>query len=346
MPRIATRNPHQLAFRQRFSVGVRMLGCLVLLAGSLVLVAAAAEAAKGDLLKTFWLAIALGLTLVICGAVLLAGERGKLIDSEQRTLKRWWGIVWPLWHSTRDLSTFQTVVMESHDDGGIVHWRVTLLGEQETPLELFDLSNQQAAEGATRQVAAFLSLNMGPPPAVTIGTVAALSELADATGASGNHWSYWCPWPARVRLAGVGLLSVAGIFLLGVVFSALARDVRWLIWLAIAAPAFVVGLWLLCGGRHVEIDRTDRATRLWRAWPWPPAVFELTAFSAVIIAPANAEAPDNDVPTCLVGLIGQEMRIELIRSLSCDEARGAAAQLAATARLPLIDESQTAARIL
>jgi hypothetical protein len=49
---------------------------------------------------------------------------------------------------------------------------------------------------------------------------------------------------------------------------------------------------------------------------------------------------------CVVGLIGPEqLRLELIRSTACDEAHTAAVQVAALAGLPLIDESQPAARM-
>jgi hypothetical protein len=347
MPRIATRNPHQLAYRQRFSVGVRMLGCLVLLAGTLVLIAAAAEAAKGDFSKTFWLAMALGIILVICGAVLLAGERGKVIDREQRTVNSWWAVGCPLWYSTRDVQTFEAVVIETYDDVGIIRWCVNLCGQHDAPLELFDLANQQAAEGAARQVAAFLALRMGPPPPVTTGAVSDVSELAPPRGAPvGDRWVYWRPWPTRVRLVGVGPLSVAVVFLLGAIFSAIAGDPRSLVWLAIAAPAVVLGLWLVCGGRQIEINRASQNTRVWRAWPWPPAASDLRSFSAVIVAPAIAEMAEGEYATCLVGLIGPEMRLELLRSMACEEAREVAIQLAAVARLPLIDESQPAVRSL
>ena len=96
MPRIATRHAHQLAYRRRFSLGVRMLGCLVMLAGALVLIAAGAEAAEGSISPSFWLATSLGTVLFICGAALFWGERGKLLDRESRTLKCWWGIGFPL----------------------------------------------------------------------------------------------------------------------------------------------------------------------------------------------------------------------------------------------------------
>ena len=84
--------------------------------------------------------------------------------------------------------------------------------------------------------------------------------------------------------------------------------------------------------------------KTWRIWPLPPAKYELGAFYAVIVAPAYAGPLDAESAWHLVGLIGaDQLRLEVIRALPRDEARAAAAQLAATAKLPLIDESQTAA---
>jgi hypothetical protein len=64
----------------------------------------------------------------------------------------------------------------------------------------------------------------------------------------------------------------------------------------------------------------------------------------VIVAPANGEPTDEETASHLVGLIGaDQLRLEAIHALPRDEARAAAAQLAATAKLLLIDESQAAA---
>ncbi|MGH7137332.1 MAG: hypothetical protein ACREHD_16435, partial [Pirellulales bacterium] len=93
MPRIATRHAHKLAYRRRLSLGVRMLGCLILLAGAMVLAAALAEVVKGPLSRSVGLMIGLGVLLFVCGAGLFWGEHGKLLDRESRTLRCWWGVI-------------------------------------------------------------------------------------------------------------------------------------------------------------------------------------------------------------------------------------------------------------
>jgi hypothetical protein len=341
MPRIATRHAHQLAYRQRFSVGVRMVGCLVLIAGSIVLVAAVAEVTEDSISKTAWLGVSLGCALVVVGTVLLCGERGKLIDREQGTVTRWWGIVRPWWHSTRDMREYQALSVEAYDVAGVARWRVNLCGSQAERLELFDLGSHEAAQAAARRVAAFLSLTILLPGA-TVGGVSAPAGSGAAPAVpppAGDRWVYWQPGRRPFRFLGVALLSLGGVLLLGVVGSAASHDGSWLIWLAIAAPLFAAGLGLVCGGRKVEIDQ--QSVRVWRAWPLPPAMYDLAAFFAVIVvATAPVEPGEGEPETCLLGLIGPEqLRLELFGSLARDAAREAAAQLAATAKLPLIDES-------
>ncbi|HEV3340857.1 MAG TPA: hypothetical protein VG125_10890 [Pirellulales bacterium] len=347
MPRVATRHAHQLAYRQRFSVGVRMFGCLVLIAGSIVLAAAVAEATKESISKTAWLAVSLGCLLAVSGTTLLCGQRGKLIDREQGTVTRWWGVVRPLWRSTRDMRGYQAIAVESHEVAGLARWRVNLCGAQGERLELFDLASHEAAQAAARGVAAFLSLTILLPGAAADGaSVPARPAVAptEPPAAAQDGWVYRRPGRRAFRFLGVALLSLGGVLLLGVVGSATSGDARWWIWLAIASPLFASGLGLVCGGRKVEIN--EQTIRVWRAWPLPPAVYDLTAFYAVIVAAAAAvEAADGEPETCLVGLIGPEqLRLELFRSMPRDAARQAATQLAAAAKLPLIDESLPAAQ--
>lgn len=355
MPRIATRHAHKLAYRQRFSLGVRMLGCLVLLAGAIVLAAVVAELVKGSISKTVWFAVSLGCLLVACGGALFAGARGKLIDREARTVTFWWGIVWPLAGTSYDLQPYQAVGVEAYDDAGLMRWRVSLWNAQSDRLQLFDLASHEVAEAAARQVAGFLSLIIAAPPPCATATSAESVPAAPAEGAAAaptetapaqqhdDHWTYWQRFSAPVRLLGISLLSVGGVLFVGMALSAAAGSDS-LRWLAAAAPASILGCWLLCGGRKIAVDPAAQAVRLWRAWPLPPAVYDLAAFSAVIVAPLPTEPAEQSFEYYLVGLIGPDrLRLELIAPLPCDQASAAAGNLAAIAKLPLIDESQTAA---
>jgi drug/metabolite transporter (DMT)-like permease len=335
MPRVATRHAHQLAFRQRFSVGVRMLGCLLLIAGGIVLVATILKTRGPSLSGTPWLTVSIGFVLAGCGVVLLYGERGKLIDREQRTVARWWGIVRPLWYRTRDLQPYRAVVVESCGDQSAARWHVSLFADQNQPLRLFELASHEAAQAAARQIATFLSLTILLPAAA----VADAPPDKKVAPPASDRWSYWRPHRRALRFLGAVLLLVAGALLLGSAGSVVSQDGRWWIWLAVAAPLFASGAWLLWGGRKVEIDR--RSARVWRTWPLPAAIYDLQAFFAVIVA--TVEAGEGEPKTCLVGLIGAEqLRLELVATMSADEAREAAARLAVTTNLPLIDESESA----
>jgi hypothetical protein len=334
MPRIATRHAHQLAYRQRFSVGVRMFGCLLLIAGSIVLAATVVKARQRSISDTRWLTVSICLVVAACGAVFLWGEHGKRIDREHKAVTRWWGVGRPLWRRTRDMQPYQAVVVERCEDASVTRWRVSLFGDPAERLELFDLPSHHVAQAVARQVAAFLSLTILLP-----GTAPAAAVLtqAPAPPPASDRWIHWRAGRRSFRFLGVVLLSLATVLLLGVVASAISHR-PWLIWLAIAAPLFVVGSSLLCGGHKIEIDR--QSVRVWRAWPLPPSVYDLSAFYAIIIAPTSSEG---EPETCLVGLIGPEqLRLELVDALSAEEARETGGRLAATTSLPLVDESQPA----
>lgn len=194
MPRIATRHAHKLAYRRRFSLVVRMIGCLILLAGAIVLAAALAELVKGSLSRPLYLMTGCGVLLFTCGAVLFWGERGKSLDRQTRTLKCWWSVIIPLRRGFHDLQHYQAVGVQSRLDAGLSRWRVTLWNPQGERLDLFEAANAETAELAARQIGTFLSLAVAPPPAsaATISTAGEQpTELAaPITTARDNRWTY------------------------------------------------------------------------------------------------------------------------------------------------------------
>lgn len=353
MPRIATRHAHKLAYRQRFSLGVRMLGCLVMLAGAMVLAAALAEVVKGSPLKSVWLMFSLGCLLVACGAILFCGERGKLIDREARTLTCWRGAVWPLFRRQHDLHAYNAIGVQSRDQAGLRRWCVVLWNGQGELLELFDLASEETARVAARQVAKFLSLVIAQPPATPVPASASSSspepsatsvpptEYVTEAG-SEDLWTYRQRFSRPVRLLGVILLSLASMMLVGVAIAATAEGGRGLAGLAIVAAFLVLGWWFLAGGRRVEIDVVGQAIAAWRAWPLPPARYDIASFRAVIVAPATTiDAPEQRPVTYLVGLVGaDQLRLEVVAAAPREEALAIAGQIAALMKLPLMNESQ------
>lgn len=343
MPRIATRHAHKLAYRRRLSLGLRMLGCLVTLAGAIVLAAALAELAKGALLRQAWLMIVSGAALFLSGAALFCGERGLLIDRETRTVKRWWGVVLPLRSTCDDISHYHAVGFFPSADTALPRWRVCLCNAQGEQIELFELTAEDVAEFAARQVAGFLSLSVVRPSFDGGGGAQATPVKAgvapEAASPSDRRWTYRGHFGFVTQGMGVVCLVLGVVLTLGLLRAANLGQSRWLTLIATVAPFCLAGLWFFTGGRKAVIDADAQTIRLWRAWPLPPAVYELSAFYAVIVAPESMAAADEVSPPHLIGLIGAEqLRLEVVRGLSPVEALPAAKELATITRLPLVEE--------
>ena len=348
MPRIATRNAYRLAYRQRFSVGVRMLGCLVLLAGSIVIVAAIADAMKGSSPAHLVRMGMLGGVLVLIGAPLFCGQRGKVFDRQTRSYTTWLGIFRPLWRTTRDLQAFQSVKADAYDAAGVVRWRVYLSNSQGEQLDVFDLADRDAADAAARQLGSFLSLLMAPMPATP--TVApAFPPQPTTIGAavvSDSCWSYRRSFTPLLRFVGIVMTLLAMVLLVGIVASGKEQGRGFAI--AAGATMLLLGLWSLFGCQKVAVDRERQTVRLWRAWPWPPDGYNLDAFYAVAIglSPVAADSTTEQIAvTNFVGLVDREQqRLDLTELPSREEALALAAGLAGMLQFPLIDERQTIAQ--
>lgn len=346
MPRIAIRHAHKLAYRRRLSLGLRMLGCLVMLAGAIVLAAALAELAKGPPSREARLMIALGPVLFFSGATFFCGERGLLIDRETRTLKRWWGVLLPLWRTLDDISHYQAIGVVSSPDAALRRWRVCLFDAQAERLELFELAAEDVADFAARQIAGFLSLPLIQPPfdcsngdaaAAPVPAGAAPGEERPAT----RPWYHHRHFSLAARGFGMVCLVLGLTLAVGLGGATNLGGHRWLFLMAAGAPLCLAGLCLIAGGRRVVVDPLQQTVKIWRAWPLPSASYELPGFYAVIVSPESAEISE-EPPPHLVGLIGAEqLRLEVVRDLPRDEALALAAELAVAAGLPLVEEPQS-----
>ncbi|HET6879946.1 MAG TPA: hypothetical protein VFI31_07315 [Pirellulales bacterium] len=340
MPRIATRHAHKLAYRRRFSLGVRMIGCLILLAGAIVLAAALAELVKASTSPSLYLMTALGVVLFVVGATLFCGERGKLIDRQGRVLKCWWGAILPLRRTYYDLQPYQAVGIQPLAEAGTNRWRVCLWNGQGERLDLFDLPTAETAELAARQIGMFLSLALAPPPAaVPAGQEQAppASPPEIAPLQSGDRWTYREPFALPWRGLGVVLLVLSSVLLLALLTAPGASGIDWRRGAMVLLPLGSVGLWLSFGGHKVLVMRDEQTVKLWRAWPLPPAAYDLAAFYAVVVARAS-EVSTGEQAEHLVGLMGaDQLRLEVIHGLPHEEAHALASELAAAARLPLVE---------
>lgn len=171
MPRIDTGLPHQLAYRQRFSRGCRLLGCACLVAGAM-LISAPWLAPETDLspaeLRGCML---LGAAAAALGVALLFGRRGKLFDKQQGTLALWWGVLRPWRQSVYDLQSFTMLVVSPDRVAEPARWQIALGTAAGERLTIFELSRESAARIAVAEIAGFLGL-----PAIVVAPAAPPAE--------------------------------------------------------------------------------------------------------------------------------------------------------------------------
>lgn len=340
MPRIATRNAFRLAYRQRFGAGVRMLGCLLLLCGTIVIMSAVADAFKEASRAHVARLSVLGSLLVLIGAPLLWGERGKVVDRQERKFTTWLGMVRPLWRTTHDLQPYQSVKADPYDAAGVVRWRVYLANSQGEQLEVFDLADRDAAEVAARQIGDFLSFVVAPLPAVPAELSPASTPSIAAAAVSESCWTYRRSFSSLVRLIGAIMASLAIVLLLGIAVTGKTNGRAMAV--ITGGSMLSLGLWFFFGCRKVAVDKARQTVRLWRAWPLPPDGYDLDAFHAVVVgfSPIAADSTaDQTAETYFVGLVDREQqRLDLVGLSSREEAIALGTGLAGMLQFPLIDE--------
>lgn len=166
MPRIETGVEHQLAYRQRFSRGFRLLGCAVFLAGALL--AGSPLLLDAEPVETARTVAVLGGLLASLGLALLLARRGKLFDREEGTVTFWQGFGWRWHEAVYDLRGFTNLVVRpGSDPTGL--WEIGLGGPSGERLTIFRLPHETAAQRAAREIAGFLNLPIvlappEPPP--------------------------------------------------------------------------------------------------------------------------------------------------------------------------------------
>lgn len=163
MPRIETRRPQQLAYRQRFSRPMRWLGCIGLIVGLLVIVSPWGHRSRPG---SHSLVIAAGgFLLTLVGIGLVWGRRGKLFDREAGTITFWWGAPWAFARTSYELAGFQSLVVAPYEQRGEQRWQIALLTAEGERLDLFDLTDAVAAQRAAQEIGQFLELTIQAIPA-------------------------------------------------------------------------------------------------------------------------------------------------------------------------------------
>ena len=191
MPRVDTGLPHQLAYRQRFSRGCRLLGCAVFLAGGMLaaspLLLADAEA-PSQAART---AAVFGALLASLGLLLLLGRRGKLFDKEEGTVAFWWGVGWRWHEEVYDLRPFTQLVVRPAGEFA-ASWQISLADPVGEQLPIFHLPSETITRVAATELASFLGLPiaLAPPepapsegPTVSAAAVQAVPPVAPTAAA-------------------------------------------------------------------------------------------------------------------------------------------------------------------
>ncbi len=341
MPRVETGLPYQLAYRQRFHGGCRLLGFGMLLMGLVVGVANGLLPAEHISPRTLLASYAFAALSAAGGTLLLLGRRGKLFDNLAGTATYWWGLPWPIGRTVYNLRAYGALGIEARGDREPPGWRVFLHGPRGARLVVFDLQELSTAQFAAGQIAGFLSLpivNLLAPPAKTD----APPGQAAVVRPGGDRWSYRRPAPGLIRLLGWVLLPMGGVLCAGAVGAAVGTNAPRpeLPPLAFGGLALLLGALLMASGRRLRFDRRMRAITIWPVWPLPldRERHDLSAYHGVIVASDRDGSGATDAAR-VVGLVGpRHARLELMRCSTREEAQRLAAAVAELTGLMLIDE--------
>lgn len=177
MPRIDTGREHQLAYRQRFSLGCRLFGCALLLAGAVMgaspLLAAGAEPSQAG--RTI---AVVGVLLAALGLAIVFASRGKLFDREEGTITFWYGVGRRWQETVYDLRSFTTLVVrpDFEREGS---WELSLESPSGESLHLFRLPNESAVRIAATEIAGFLNVPIFLAPAAAPPETAAADPASE-----------------------------------------------------------------------------------------------------------------------------------------------------------------------
>jgi hypothetical protein len=186
MPRVDTGLPHQLAYRQRFSRGCRLLGCAIFLAGGMLAASPLLLADAEALSQAARTAAVFGALLASLGLLLLLGRRGKLFDKEERTVAFWWGVGWRWHEEVYDLRPFTQLVVRPAGEFA-ASWQISLADHVGEQLPLFHLPSEAITRVAATELASFLALPivLAPPePPSSEGPTAAATASEPAASAT------------------------------------------------------------------------------------------------------------------------------------------------------------------
>ena len=165
MQRVNTGDPDKLVYREGGGC-LSFFGLPFFAAGLFVIYAALAGqmTSKGGKPASMVLGAAFGLVFATVGAVFLFGRSGLVFDRNTKTVKRWYGLLFPMWSRSYDIKLFQEVnlgkeVRRSKNSTYTVY-PVRLTGPKASPLDVSQPRNEQEARRLAEEIAKFINLDM------------------------------------------------------------------------------------------------------------------------------------------------------------------------------------------
>ncbi|MGD0092651.1 MAG: hypothetical protein ABSE73_22290 [Planctomycetota bacterium] len=171
MRRVETGDPGKLAYIEGGGGMALFLGLPFLATGPATVFAALTGHVKTDGgqpggvgLAIFW-ALA-GLFFACSGAAFAFGRRGVVFDKSKQTVKRWYGLLIPMWSRVHEIKQFREVSVskevlanQDHNSSNFIY-PVRLTGPNAGPLDLWQTRDERQALKQAEEVALFINLHM------------------------------------------------------------------------------------------------------------------------------------------------------------------------------------------
>ena len=168
MKRVNTGNPDQLAYKEGGGC-VSFFGLPFFVAGLFVIYAGltgqmkskgGAPAGTGGMI---FCAI-FGLIFASVGATFLFGRGGFVFDRATKTVKRWYGLLFPMWSRNYDISLFREVTLSQEvrrtKNSTYTVYPVRLVGPNANPLDISEPRDEQEARRLAEEIAKFINCDM------------------------------------------------------------------------------------------------------------------------------------------------------------------------------------------
>jgi len=168
MRRVNTGDPDKLAYKEGGGC-VSFFGLPFFAAGLFVIYAALAGQMTGKggqpaALGGQILCAVFGLIFATVGAAFLFGRSGLLFDKNTKTVRRWYGLLFPMWSRSYDIKLFQEVSLSKevrrNKNSTYTVYPVRLAGAKASPLDICQPQDELQARKLAEEIAKFINCDM------------------------------------------------------------------------------------------------------------------------------------------------------------------------------------------